>query len=94
MTGTAPSTPQAATDATPFLEALARDVALVLRRMGGAAHQRDICQWVAALRRQRGEPVGPDLPVRVREVFDRYRDWFFRPFGEDSVRWALAPELA
>ena len=91
MTGTAPPTPPAA---APFLDALARDVALVLRRMGGAAHQRDICQWVAALRRQRGEPVGPDLTVRVREVFDRYRDWFFRPFGEDSVRWALAPELA
>ena len=27
-------------------------------------------------------------------VFDRYRDWFFRPFGEGSQRWALAPALA
>lgn len=78
----------------PILDALAHDIALVLRRMGGSAHQSLVCDCVAALKRQRGEQVTPDLPVLVREVFERYRDWFFRPFGEGSNRWALAPGAA
>ncbi|MFC0634811.1 hypothetical protein [Brevundimonas balnearis] len=88
MTETAKAVPDT------FLESLARDVAMVLRRMGGSAHQKDVCDWVAALRRQRGEQVSPELPELVREVFERYRDWFFRPFGEGSNRWALAPGAA
>ncbi|MEN5146359.1 hypothetical protein [Brevundimonas diminuta] len=73
---------------------LAHDVATVLQRMGGAAHQDIVVDCVAALKRQRGESVTQDLKTRVIEVFERYRDFFFRPFGEGSMRWALKAEPA
>ena len=76
------------------IDPLAQDVAAVLKRMGGSAHQRDVVQCVAALKRQRGETVAQDLAARVIEVFERYRDLFFRPFGEGSMRWALQPGVA
>ena len=60
---------------------LAHDVATVLKHMG-------------ALKRQRGESVTQDLKARIVEVFERYRDFFIKPFGENSLRWALAPDLA
>lgn len=75
-------------------EPLARDVATVLKSMGGACHQEQVVQCVAALKRQRGETVAQDLAQRIIEVFETYRDLFFRPFGEGSMRWALKPELA
>ncbi len=85
-------------DPTPakpsLLEALARDVAHVLRSLGGAAHQNVVIDCVAALRRQRGEPVTQDLRQAVVEAFERYTDWFTRPFGEGSMRWALQPGVA
>ena len=73
------------------LEQLAQDVAAVLKSMGGSAHQAVVVDCVAALKRQRGESVTGDLAARIVEVFERYRDLFFRPFGEGSMRWALAP---
>lgn len=74
------------------LDALAQDIAAVLQRMGGSAHQDVVVDCVAALRRQRGESVtAADLRQKVIEVFEHYRDLFFRPFGEGSQRWALAP---
>lgn len=76
------------------LDPLAQDVAAVLRRFGGSAHQRDVVQCVAAIKRQRGETVANDLANRIIEVFERYRDLFFRPFGEGSLRWALQPGVA
>ncbi len=76
------------------LEQLAQDIALVLKSMGGSAHQTVVVDCVAAMKRQRGENVGGDLAQKIVEVFERYRDWFFRPFGEGSQRWALAPALA
>jgi len=76
------------------IDPLAQDVAAVLKRMGGSAHQRDVVQCVAALKRQRGETVAQDLTARIVEVFERYRDLFFRPFGEGSHRWALQPGVA
>jgi hypothetical protein len=76
------------------IDPLAQDVAAVLKRMGGSAHQRDVVQCVAAMKRQRGETVTQDLAAKVVEVFERYRDLFFRPFGEGSMRWALQPGLA
>jgi tRNA 2-selenouridine synthase SelU len=76
------------------IDPLAQDVAAVLKRMGGSAHQRDVVQCVAAMKRQRGEAVTQDLAAKVVEVFERYRDLFFRPFGEGSMRWALQPGLA
>lgn len=72
------------------LDALAQDMAAVLRRMGGSAHQDVVVDCVAALKRQRGESVAADLRQKVIEVFERYRDLFVRPFGEGSQRWALA----
>jgi hypothetical protein len=30
----------------------------------------------------------------IVEVFERYRDLFFKPFGEGSMRWALQPGAA
>lgn len=78
----------------PALDPLARDVAAVLKRMGGSAHQTVVVDCVAALKRQRGESVAQDLAARIVEVFERYRDLFFRPFGEGSQRWALAPDAA
>lgn len=72
------------------LDALAQDMAAVLKRMGGSAHQDVVVDCVAALKRQRGESVTADLRQAVIEVFERYRDLFFRPFGEGSQRWALA----
>jgi len=73
---------------------LAHDVATVLQRMGGSAHQDIVINCVAALKRQRGESVTHDLKMKIIEVFERYRDFFIRPFGEGSLRWALAPDIA
>ncbi|QBX38527.1 hypothetical protein E4M02_09205 [Brevundimonas sp. S30B] len=76
------------------LDPLARDVATVLKSMGGSAHQTVVVDCVAAMKRQRGESITQDLAARIVEVFERYRDLFFRPFGEGSQRWALAPGAA
>ena len=76
------------------IDPLAEDIAAVLKRMGGSAHQKDVVQCVAAMKRQRGEAVAQDLASRIVEVFERYRDLFFRPFGEGSMRWALQPGVA
>lgn len=73
---------------------LVEDIAAVLKRMGGSAHQQDVVQCVAAMKRQRGETVAQDLASRILEVFEHYRDLFFRPFGEGSMRWALQPGVA
>ena len=73
------------------IDPLAQDIAAVLRRMGGSAHQRDVVQCVAAMKRQRGETVAQDLANKIVEAFERYRDLFFKPFGEGSMRWALQP---
>lgn len=74
---------------------LAWDIAAVLKRMGGSAHQTVVIDCVVALQRQRGVPVAkPDLAARIVEIFERYRDMFVRPFGEGSQRWALAPGFA
>ncbi|MGV8929395.1 MAG: hypothetical protein ACOH1E_06565 [Brevundimonas sp.] len=86
-----------AQNTTPWeaqIDPLAQDIAAVLKRMGGAAHQRDVVQCVAAMKRQRGETVAQDLAKKVVEVFELYRDLFFKPFGEGSMRWALQPGIA
>lgn len=72
---------------------LAHDIATVLHRMGGSAHQDMVVNCIAAMRRQRGESVTQDLKSKIIEAFERYRDLFIRPFGEGSLRWALAPDL-
>jgi hypothetical protein len=77
-----------------FLEDLARDVAQVLKSLGGSAHETTVIDCVAALRRQRGETVSPDLGRLILEAFQRYSEWFARPFGEGSKRWALIAEPA
>ncbi|MGV9008548.1 hypothetical protein [Brevundimonas sp.] len=79
---------------TTKVDPLAHDIAAVLKRMGGSAHQRDVVQCVAAIKRQRGETVAQDLANKIIEVFERYRDLFFRPYGEGSMRWALQPGVA
>lgn len=76
------------------IDPLAQDIAAVLKRMGGSAHQQDVVQCVAAMKRQRGETVAQDLASKIVEVFEHYRDLFFRPFGEGSMRWALQPGVA
>jgi len=74
---------------------LAWDIAAVLKRMGGSAHQTVVIDCVAAMQRERGAPVSkPDLAAQILEIFERYRDMFVRPFGEGSQRWALAPGFA
>jgi hypothetical protein len=78
----------------PRLEPLAQDVATVLRSMGGSAHQTVVVDCVAAMKRQRGEVITQDLAMMIVEVFERYRDLFFKPFGEGSMRWALTPGVA
>jgi hypothetical protein len=75
-----------------FLESLARDVAQVLKSLGGSAHQNVVIDCVAAMKRNRGEAVAPDLRNAVVEAFERYSQWFARPFGEGSMRWALIAE--
>ena len=50
------------------LDALAQDMAAVLKRMGGSAHQDVVVDCVAALKRQRGESVTADLRQKVIEV--------------------------
>jgi len=75
-----------------FLESLALDVATVLKSLGGSAHQNVVIDCVAALKRQRGEPVTQDFRQAVVEAFERYSQWFTRPFGEGSLRWALVAE--
>jgi len=76
------------------IDPLAQDIAAVLRSMGGSAHQRDVVQCIAAMKLQRGETVAQDLAHKIVEAFERYRDLFFRPFGEGSMRWALQPGVA
>lgn len=86
-----------AQNTTPWgaqIDPLAQDIAAVLKRMGGSAHQRDVVQCVCAMKRQRGETVAQDLASRIIEVFEKYRDLFFKPFGEGSMRWALQPGVA
>ena len=78
----------------PPVDPLAHDIAAVLRRMGGSAHQTVVIDCVTAMQRQRGETVGQELRNRIIEVFERYRDMFCRPYGEGSQRWALAPGAA
>ena len=73
------------------VDPLALDIAAVPKRMGGSAHQQDVVQCVAAMKRQRGETVAQDLAPKIVEASERYRDLFFRPFGEGSMRWALQP---
>ena len=84
--------------ASPWAETLsdplAHDVATVLKHMGGSAHMDIVVNCVAALKRQRGESVTQDLAAKIIEVFERYRDLFFRPFGEGSQRWAIAADFA
>ena len=75
-----------------FLEALARDVAMVLKSLGGSAHQDTVIDCVAALRRTRGELVTQDLRQAVFEAFEQFSEWFTRPFGAGSKRWALIAE--
>ncbi|WP_395650610.1 hypothetical protein [Brevundimonas sp.] len=75
-----------------LLESLARDVAMVLKSLGGSAHQNVVIDCVAAMKRNRGEPVNNDLRNAVVEAFERYSQWFTRPFGEGSMRWALVAE--
>ena len=75
------------------IDPLAGDIAAVLKRMGGSAHQSVVIDCVVAIRRQNGETTArQDLVMRILEVLERYRDLFFRPFGEGSMRWALTPE--
>lgn len=76
------------------VEPLAKDIALVLKSFGGSAHQKDVVQCVTALKRSRGETIAQDLAQRIIEAFERYREWFCRPFGEGSQRWALQPGIA
>lgn len=76
------------------LDPLAEDIATVLKSMGGSAHQTVVVDCVLAMKRQRGESIAQDLAARIIEVFEHYRDLFFRPFGEGSQRWALTPGAA
>jgi hypothetical protein len=79
---------------TPKKDPLAWDIATVLQSLGGSAHQTVVIDCVTALQRQRGLEVRrQDLATRIVEVFEHYRDMFFRPFGEGSMRWALAPDF-
>ncbi|QQQ18245.1 hypothetical protein JIP62_13200 [Brevundimonas vitis] len=79
----------------PNKDPLAWDIATVLRSLGGSAHQTVVIDCVTALQRQRGLEVRrQDMASRIIEVFEHYRDMFFRPFGEGSQRWALAPGFA
>ena len=75
-----------------FLEALARDVAMVLKSLGGSAHQDTVIDCVAALRRTRGEPETQDLRQAIVDAFEQFSEWFTRPFGDGSMRWALIAE--
>ena len=79
--------------AEKLADPLANDIAMVLHRMGGSAHQDIVVNCVAAMKRQRGESVTQDLKSKIIEVFERYRDFFIRPFGEGSLRWAIAPDV-
>lgn len=72
-----------------FLESIARDVAMVLKSLGGSAHQDTVIDCVAALHRTRGEPVAQDLGQAIVQAFEQFSEWFTRPFGDGSKRWAL-----
>ena len=93
-TQTKPQIAQSAPARLSLLESLARDVALVLKSLGGSAHQNVVIDCVAAMKRNRGEAVNTDLRNAVVEAFERYSQWFTRPFGEGSMRWALVAEPA
>ena len=77
-----------------FLESLARDVAMVLKSLGGSAHQDTVVDCVAALHRTRGEPVPKDLKQAVVQAFEEFSEWFTRPFGDGLMRWALVADPA
>jgi hypothetical protein len=93
-TQTKPQSPWTATSRLSLLESLARDVAEVLKSLGGSAHQNVVIDCVTAMKRNRGEPVTNDLRNAVVEAFERYSQWFTRPFGEGSMRWALVADPA
>ena len=75
-----------------ILESLARDVAMVLKSLGGSAHQDTVIDCVFALKRTRGEPVTQDLRQAIVAAFEAFSEWFTRPFGDGSKRWALVAE--
>lgn len=91
-TQTNPQSPAANRARLSLLESLARDVAQVLKSLGGSAHQNVVIDCVTAMKRNRGEPVTNELRNAVVEAFERYSQWFTRPFGEGSMRWALVAE--
>ena len=83
--------PEGARGFNPAFDVTPHDLVSAVVTERGMRH---IIDCVAAMKRQRGEQVAQDLAARVVEVFEKYRDLFFRPYGEGSMRWALQPGVA
>ena len=81
-------------------EPLAADAVTILRAMGGSAHFNVLFGAVCAVRRRDNRPVSDSLKDRLSEALERFRQsadipdgdgyaLFYRPFGDQSFRWAL-----
>ena len=81
-------------------EPLAADAVTVLRAMGGSAHFNVLFGAICAVRRRDARPISETLKDRLAEALERFRQHddcadgdgsalFYRPFGDNSFRWAL-----
>mgnify|MGYP007020158829 CR=1 FL=1 len=81
------------------LDARTGELVEVLLSLGGAAHRDMVIDRIAV--RRSGNRASPGLAREVIEAFDAHRmamiarglpPLFHRPFGPDSLRWALTAE--
>lgn len=78
--------------------ALAGEIVEALHWLGGAAHRDVVMDRVLATRRNAGKAADDGLKLDLIAAFEAFRDrirkdddaLFTLPFGEGSLRWALA----
>jgi hypothetical protein len=78
--------------------ALATEIVEALQWLGGAAHRDVVFERVISRRRNAGKPADDGLKLDMMVAFDAFRErrgaeepaLFALPFGEGSLRWALA----
>lgn len=83
----------------PDLDGLMAEIVEALLALGGAAHRQTVIDLVAC--RRGGRRASPGLSAELIEAFEIHRKALLargrtplvhRPFGPESLRWALTPE--
>ncbi len=82
------------------LESIATDAVEALKALGGSAHFNILLEKVQAIRRASDRHTPEGLSLLLKDTLERFRQrddqpegqgvaFFYRPFGETSLRWAL-----